>query len=219
MKNTLSALHRLFFIDLFPSRLYLLFLFPTHPYQNRVISSFLSFSCSKRISLVIIYQLHKHKSSFSSFFALREEKLRSSLKKHGEAATLCVFHVTLMTAVLLPEEWRWWITATALLFWWMRAVLKVSLTFEVVTEWWTCAVESGRTICCLMLFWCVGVCYHSQTTQLFLLAPSLLASENQNREYHFNNCKVVLWRWLWWKVILTAEVGEDDYIKVHNTKK
>lgn len=143
MKNTLSALHRLFFIDLFPSRLYLLFLFPTHPYQNRVISSFLSFSCSKRISLVIIYQLHKHKSSFSSFFALREEKLRSSLKKHGEAATLCVFHVTLMTAVLLPEEWRWWITATALLFWWMRAVLKVSLTFEVVTEWWTCAVESG----------------------------------------------------------------------------
>lgn len=26
--------------------------------------------------------------------------------------------------------------------WWMTAVLKVSLTFEVVTEWWTCAMES-----------------------------------------------------------------------------
>lgn len=124
VKNTLSALHCLFFI---------------------ICSSFLSFSCSKRISLVIIYQLHKQKSSFSSFFffALREEKLWSSLKKHGESATLSVFYVTLMTAVLLPEEWRWWITATALLFWWMRAVLKVNLTFEVVTEWWTRAAESA----------------------------------------------------------------------------
>lgn len=27
--------------------------------------------------------------------------------------------------------------------WWMTAVLKVNLTFEVVTEWWTCAIESG----------------------------------------------------------------------------
>lgn len=25
--------------------------------------------------------------------------------------------------------------------WWMMAVLKVSLTFEAVTEWWTCAIE------------------------------------------------------------------------------
>lgn len=27
--------------------------------------------------------------------------------------------------------------------WWMTAVLKVNLTFEVLTEWWTCAIESG----------------------------------------------------------------------------
>lgn len=67
VKNTLSALHCLFFI---------------------ICSSFLSFSCSKRISLVIIYQLHKQKSSFSSFFFFCVEG-RETLKLPEETRRIC----------------------------------------------------------------------------------------------------------------------------------
>lgn len=80
--------------------------------------------------------------------------------------------------------------------WWMTAVLKVNLTFEVVTEWWTCVIESGPHH---LLFDVILVCgsvlsvsNKRENTQLFLLALSLVAAENQNRGNDFNNCRDVL---------------------------
>lgn len=103
--------------------------------------------------------------------------------------------------------------------WWMAAVLTVALTFEAVTERWTRAIESGSTICCLMLFWCVvssqSVSNKWENAQLFLLALIQLAAENQNK-----NVTSVIAR-LFHEGdfgFLTAEAG-DEHIKAHQTKK
>lgn len=80
--------------------------------------------------------------------------------------------------------------------WRMTAVLKVNLTSEVVTEWWTCVIESRTHH---LLFDVILVCGSvlsvsdkRKNTQLFLLALSPVAARIRPEEMTFNNRKAAL---------------------------
>lgn len=124
---------------LFSSLLHLaLSLFFSHRAYQKQDNDFPSFLCSRHVPLVIIYQLCQHKSSFcvegTNPWELPEEirgdcNITRLLCDNNDGSVVAGGLKVMNNSHYFP-------------IWWMTAVLKVNLTSEVVTEWWTCVIES-----------------------------------------------------------------------------
>jgi len=109
------------------------------PKKQDNLASFPSFPWSQHISGVIIYQLCWHKSSFSSIVCWENQHTGAPWGNTGNICLLCDVNDGSVIA------WSLKVMNNSHYFpiWWLTAVLKVNLTYEMVTELYICEIESG----------------------------------------------------------------------------
>lgn len=117
----------------------LMFLYRSLIKKQRDFTPSPSFSCSKHIPLVIIYQPHWHKSSFSSVVCVESTSDTSELpaQTRGNCNNMCLLY-DINGGGAVAGGRKVMNNSHYFSIWRTTAVLKVNLCFEVVTECRTC---------------------------------------------------------------------------------